>query len=89
MYKWQKIVENDRLLYIKVSPNASRVKIVGEVMDADGKVWLSMRMTQPAGGGKANDSLIKILAKELGVAQKSLTIIKGETSRFKVVLLRS
>ena len=86
---WQKIEGGKRLLYIKVSPNASREKVVGEVVDTDGKVWLSVRVTQPAEGGKANGALIKMLAKELGVAQKSLTIIKGETSRFKVVLVCS
>ena len=80
---------NDKLLYIKVSPNASREKVVGEVVDADGKVWLSVRVMQPAEGGKANDAVMKLLAKELCVAQKSLTIIKGETSRFKIVLLHT
>lgn len=89
MLKWQKMKGNDRLIYIKVSPNASREKVEGEVVDVDGKVWLSVRVMQPAEGGKANDAVIKLLAKELGVAQKSLTIIKGETSRFKIVLLHT
>ncbi len=85
MKKWQKAGENGVMLYVKVTPNASQEKIVGEVEDADGKAWLSVRIAQPPEDGKANKALLRLLAKELRVPMRALSIKSGETSRWKVV----
>jgi len=37
--------------------------------------------------GKANAALIKLLAKKLGIAKTSITLVSGDTSRNKVLSL--
>lgn len=46
---------------------------------------MRVRLTAPPAEGAANAQLVKLLAGELGVRKSSITIIKGETSRNKVV----
>ena len=65
---------------VKVSPRAAQNKIVGWRGDA-----LHVRITAPPVEGKANQALIKFLALEFGVGKSSIRIVKGETSREKVL----
>ena len=44
-----------------------------------------VRVTAPPDGGKANKAVCKILAKELGVSKSSVTLVRGDTSRHKLV----
>jgi len=44
---------------------------------------LKVRLNSPPVDGAANAELVKLLAKELGVARSALTIVSGETSRTK------
>ena len=37
--------------------------------------------------GEANDALIRLLAKRLGVAKSSLTVTRGGQSRSKMILI--
>jgi uncharacterized protein (TIGR00251 family) len=41
----------------------------------------------PADDGKANAELVRFLAEVLGVPRRSVQILRGRTSRSKVVLL--
>lgn len=68
-------------LQIRVQPRASRNEIKG--FSTEGV--LSIRVTAPPRDGKANEVLIKLLAKELGVAPSGLQIVRGATSRNKVI----
>ena len=52
---------------------------------ADG-VW-RVKITAPPVEGKANRELIAFLAQKLGVGKGSLAIIKGHTSRNKVMAI--
>lgn len=75
------------MLYtIRVTPNASANRIVEEAQ-ADGSVLLRIYVTTIAEDGKANKAVLKLLAKYLGVPKTSLTIIRGMTSRDKIVQL--
>jgi uncharacterized protein (TIGR00251 family) len=65
---------------VRVQPRASRLSVEG----LDG-VILKVRLTAPPADGAANAQLMKLLAKTFGVSKDSLHIIKGETSRNKVV----
>jgi uncharacterized protein (TIGR00251 family) len=39
--------------------------------------------------GKANEALVKWLAKELGIAQRDVTLVRGKTSRRKQLRIDS
>jgi uncharacterized protein (TIGR00251 family) len=64
---------------LKIVPNAKQEKIVPE---NDGyKVYIPA----PAVDGKANAYLIKFLAGHFKVRKSAITLVRGETSRHKVV----
>jgi len=65
---------------IKVVPRASRNEIAGTQAGA-----LKVRITAPPVGGAANRALIKFLAEELGVRRSEVEILRGRTSRRKLI----
>lgn len=69
-------------LEVVISPNASRTKVLGE-FDGAWKVALAA----PPVDGKANKALVAFFAKWLGVPKKSVRIVRGETSRRKVLAI--
>lgn len=71
---------NSNRLHLKVTPNASRSEIVGFV---DGV--LQVKIAAPPVKGKANKELTGFLSQALGVSKSALSIIKGQTSRNKVI----
>lgn len=66
---------------IRVVPRASRDELSG--FDETGR--LKVRLTAPPVEGAANRSLIKLIAKRLGVARSAVAVVRGETSRNKLV----
>ena len=74
-------------LAIRAIPKSSSNRI-GEVRKlANGEEQLVVYVTSPPDDGKANEAVIKLLAKHLGVAPSRLSIIRGETSRNKLILV--
>lgn len=73
------------LLYIKVTPNSSHTKISGEFLDEKNQTHLKINLAAVPEDGKANAELIKFLAKLLKIPKSKIEIIRGETSRMKVV----
>ena len=73
---------NSSLLSLRVRPNAARNEVVGFT---DGV--LEVRIAAPPVKGKANQELIAFLSQTLGVSKSRLTIIKGQTSRHKVIAI--
>ena len=69
---------------VKVQPRASKSEIVGE---HDGAIKL--RLAAPPVDGKANEECKRFLAKLFRVSATSVEIISGETSRDKVIRIRS
>jgi len=67
-------------LRLKVTPSASRDAVVGWQEDV-----LRVHVRAPAQRGKANDAVLHLLAAALGVDRRRLRIVRGETSRQKVV----
>ncbi len=65
-----------------VYPNAARNEVVGF---ADGV--LRVKIAAPPLQGKANKELLAFLSQALGVGKGTLTIIKGHTSRNKVIAI--
>jgi len=54
-------------------------------MREEGTALYKIYVTAAPEDGKANEAVIKLLAKNLGVAKSSLTIMRGHTSRDKVI----
>ena len=67
---------------VRVMPSASKNVITRG--DAD---RLVVKLTAPPVEGRANKELVRFLAKTLGVSPSSLSIIRGITSRDKVILV--
>jgi len=65
---------------VRVQPGAAKEEIAGF---ADGV--LRVRVAATPVKGKANTALVRLLAKTLGISTGQVSIIKGATSRNKVV----
>lgn len=68
------------ILKVRVQPKASRNQVAGYDEDT-----LRLRVTAPPAEGKANAGVIALLAKTLGVSKSKLQIIRGQSSRDKIV----
>lgn len=71
------------LLKIKVIPCSSKNELVGPMTDGTIKI----KLTTPPVDGKANEVLIKFLAKHYAVAKSKIKIISGLTNKNKTVEL--
>jgi uncharacterized protein len=69
-------------LQVKVKPNSSQQKI--EKVD-DGSLIVKLK-SSPV-DGKANQELIKLLAKEYQVSQSQVMIKSGVSSRSKLIII--
>jgi uncharacterized protein (TIGR00251 family) len=67
-------------LYIRVTPNASRNEVTGY---QDGV--LCIRIAAAPRKGKANKELIAYLGRRLDTGRSSVHLLKGHTSRNKVI----
>ena len=65
-----------------MTPGARRSELAGV---ADGR--LRVRLAAPASEGRANDELIRYLARELGVRRQDVTVVAGGRSRRKLLHL--
>lgn len=72
------------MLAIKVIPNAAKQRFV-----YDPPIGLKVYVTSPAQDGKANEELIRLLAKTLDIAKKNVTIAGGYTSRNKRIHIQA
>jgi uncharacterized protein (TIGR00251 family) len=76
--------ENSCILKIRVQPKSSSNRVLGY---EDGIVKL--RVTAPPIDGQANAGVISLLAKTLGISKSKLQIIRGESSRDKVIAVEA
>src|SRR5262249_1464550 len=67
-------------LALRVSPGAGRSAVIGRHGDA----W-KLRVAAPAERGRANASVIELLAESLDVRRPDVRIVSGTVSRDKVV----
>jgi uncharacterized protein YggU (UPF0235/DUF167 family) len=72
---------------LRVTPRGGADRIDGAGVDANGEAHLKLRVSAVAEKGKANEAVIRLLAKALGLPRSSLSLISGETGRNKLVLL--
>lgn len=67
-------------LEVKVQPRSSRNQVIGEQNGA-----LKIKLTAPPVDGEANAALVEFLAAHLKIPRKDITLIKGDTSRQKII----
>lgn len=62
-------------------------RIEGWEADPEGRRVLKVRVRARPIDGEANDALIRLLAKSLGVSKSSVTVVRGGQSRSKMLLV--
>jgi uncharacterized protein (TIGR00251 family) len=65
---------------VKLQPGASRNAVAGKTGDQ----W-KLVVTAPPVGGRANEACILLLSEVLGVPRSAVTIVRGQTSRKKIL----
>jgi len=70
----------DIILKVYLQPRSSKNEIVGPYRDG-----IKIKVTAPPIEGKANEALIRFLAKELGISSSYIEILKGHHSREKTL----
>lgn len=71
------------ILFIKAQPGARKDEIVGEQAGS-----IKVRVTAPPEKGKANEAIIRLLAEKLNLRKSAISVISGETSRDKKILIQ-
>jgi uncharacterized protein (TIGR00251 family) len=72
--------EGSYLLHVHAKPRSSRNRIVG--VSPCGK-WLDIAIAAPPVEGEANTALLAFLGKQLKIRQSHISLIRGDSARFK------
>jgi len=67
-------------LALKAIPNAPRSEVIGWLGDA-----LKVKVHAPPVEGRANEVLCEFLAETLGLPRRAVTVLRGDTSRQKII----
>ncbi|RTZ72022.1 MAG: YggU family protein [Gammaproteobacteria bacterium] len=84
MSQWYRRDGDDLILLLRIQPRAGRDGF-GEILDG----YRKLRIKAPPVDGKANDYLVRFLAKKLGVARSAVRIEQGQTGRNKRIRIRN
>jgi uncharacterized protein YggU (UPF0235/DUF167 family) len=74
-------------LAIKLTPGAASDRIDGWDVDAEGRPVLKVRVRARPVEGEANEALVKLIAKALGVPKSAVAIQRGGQSRTKILVV--
>ncbi|MEO5323769.1 DUF167 family protein [Mesorhizobium sp. CC13] len=72
-------------LFVRLTPRSAKDAVEGVETAADGRSHLTARVRAVPENGAANTALEKLLAAELGLPKKSVSLVAGGTSRLKTV----
>ena len=72
---------------LRVTPKAATDRIGAVGVDAAGKEFVRVSVRAVPDKGKANEAVIKLLAKHLGVAKSALSVVSGATDRTKTIAI--
>jgi uncharacterized protein (TIGR00251 family) len=70
-------------LQVRLTPKGGRDAIDGIEQLADGRSVLKARVKAPPSEGEANDALVRLIAKAIGVPPRDVSLSSGATSRIK------
>jgi len=76
-------------LTVRLTPNASRDAIDGFETSSDGEEHLKVRVRAVPEKGKANQALVALIAKEIGVAKNRISLVAGDTQRKKILRIEA
>ena len=82
MSGWYRKTTEGWLIAVHAQPGAKKSAVAGLHGEA-----LKVRVAAPPVEGKANDALTAFVAKALGVPRRAVSIVKGESSREKLLLI--
>jgi uncharacterized protein len=74
-------------LAIRVTPGARKSEFAGWTADEKGRPVLLLKLSAPPVDGKANSELVSFLAKALDCPKGQITLLRGASSRQKIVEL--
>jgi uncharacterized protein (TIGR00251 family) len=72
-------------LAVRLTPHAAAERILGLARDHEGAVALKVAVTAPPEAGKANDALLRLLAKTFRLPRTAFSIALGAGDRRKLV----
>ena len=67
---------------MRVSPGARKAEVTGR----HGEAW-KLRVTAPPADGRANEAVLRLLAKTLAVPRARVALVAGHSGRDKIVEL--
>jgi uncharacterized protein (TIGR00251 family) len=70
----------ETLIKVYLQPKSSKNEMAGPYRDG-----IKVKVTAPPIEGKANEFLIRFLAKEFGISPSSIEMIKGQHAREKIL----
>jgi uncharacterized protein (TIGR00251 family) len=81
------VPELSAILPIRVTPRSARPGVGSWRPGADGREELEIRVAEAPADGAANEAVVRLLAKALGVSRSEVTIVSGAASRHKRVAI--
>jgi uncharacterized protein (TIGR00251 family) len=72
---------------VHVTPRSARPGIGVWRAGSDGREELEVRVAEAPADGAANEAVVKLLAKALGISRSELSIISGAASRHKRIAI--
>jgi uncharacterized protein (TIGR00251 family) len=70
---------------VRLTPKGGRDCVQGWALESDGRRYLKARVSAPPEDGKANEALIRLLAKTLSIGKSKVRIVSGASSRLKMI----
>lgn len=74
-------------LTVQLQPGAKAARIDGAAQTRDGQAALKVSVPDPPADGRANQALVKLLAKHLKLPKSTVRVVAGRTGRAKTLHL--
>ena len=75
------------LLPVRVTPRSAKPGIGGWRDGADGRQELEIRVAEAPADGAANEAVVKLLAKALGISRAEVKVVSGQAARHKRIVI--
>ena len=77
------LTSDGAVLVVRLTPKGGRDAIDGIDVLADGRPVLAVRVRALPAEGQANEALLRLIAKAVGVPSRDVTLVVGATTRLK------